>query len=209
MKNRRLKKPVIYGLYVLSFIAFFGAIYLIESNISVKEYKDKKDTYVTKTVLDNVVSVVATEQKLTRPYTSSEISILKNYYSKDASEDEQKGSIIYYENTYMQSSGISYGAKEDFDVIAVYDGTVVSVSEDELLGTTVKIKHSDDVISIYQSLKDVTVKAEDKILQGQILGTSGTSKLESDLGNHVYFELLVKNNAINPENAFGKTLSEI
>lgn len=209
MKNRKLKRSVIYGLYALSFIAFFGAIYLIESNVSVKEYQNKKDIYVTKTIFDDTVSVVASEKKLVRPYNNTELSILKNYYSKDATEDEQRGSIIYYENTYMQSSGISYGGKDDFDVVAVYDGTVLSVSEDKLLGATIKIKHSDDVISIYQSLKDVIVKENDKIQQGQILGTSGTSTLESDLGQHVYFELLVKEKPVNPENSFGKTLSEL
>ena len=57
----------------------------------------------------------------------------------------------------MQSTGVSYGGVDDFDVVAVLDGTVTSVREDELLGTIVEIKHNNNLTSVYQSLKDVSV----------------------------------------------------
>lgn len=209
MKERRLKKSVVYGIYALSLCAFFGLIYIIEGNNN-KTLKPKEEhKYVTKTIFDDTVSVVADEAKIIKPYTDTELKVLQNYYNYEASTDEQEKSIIKYENTYMQSSGISYGGKEDFDVVSVLDGKVIKVKDDKVLGKTVEIKHSDDVISVYQSLSDITVKENDTVTQGQIIAKGGVSNLQKDLKNHVYFEMLVKGNAVNPEKCYGKTLSEL
>lgn len=211
MKVRRLKKSVVYGLYAVSLFAFFGTIYLIESSISKKDFKNKKPeyTYVSKSIFDDTLSVVASEAKIIKPYTDNSLKILKKYYNYQDAESEQQKSIIYYENTYMQSSGISYGGKDDFDVVSVLDGTVISVKNDNIVGTTIEIKHSDDVISVYQSLDNVTVKENDTVKKGQVIGKGGISNINKDLGKHVHFEILIKGNAINPENCYNKSLSEL
>lgn len=211
MKTRRLKKSVVYGIYAVGLFAFFGTIYLIESNISNKNLKNSNtdNTYVSKSLLDDTVSVVAEEAKISKPYTDTELKVLQNYYNYKDAEEEQQRSIIYYENTYMQSSGISYGGKDDFDVVSILDGTVISVKTDNTVGTTVEIKHSDDVVSVYQSLAEITVKENDTVTQGQIIGKGGNSNLQKDLGTHVYFEIIVKGNAVNPESCYGKSLSEL
>ncbi len=211
MKTRRLKKSVVYGIYAVGIFAFFGTIYLIESNVSNKNLKkDNIDyTYVSKTIFDDTVSVVASEAKIVKPYTDSDIKVLQDYYNYKDSEEKQQKSIIYYENTYMPSSGISYGGKDDFDVVSILDGTVISVKEDNLNGTTVEIKHSDDVISVYQSLADVIVKENDTVTSGQIIGKGGQSNLNKDLGVHLYFEILVKGNPVNPLDCYNKSLSEL
>ena len=102
----------------------------------------------------------------------------------------------------MQSTGVSYGGVDDFDVVAVLDGTVTSVREDELLGTIVEIKHNNNLTSVYQSLKDVSVKKDDKVSQGQPIAKAGTSNIDTSLKNHVYFELIQDGKVINPEEQF-------
>ena len=102
----------------------------------------------------------------------------------------------------MQSSGVSYGKENVFDVVSIKDGTVIDVTEDELLGKTIQIKHSDDSISIYQSLSEVAVSKDEVVTRGQTIGKSGTSNVEKDLGNHVHFELIVAGNTVNPETYF-------
>ena len=67
----------------------------------------------------------------------------------------QENSIILFEDTYMQNSGVDYSLEEVFDVICILDGSVISVKEDNLLGTTVEVRHSNDLISVYQSLSEV------------------------------------------------------
>ena len=114
-----------------------------------------------------------------------------------------------YEDTYMQSSGVSYGGVDNFDVVAILDGTVISVEKDDILGNVVQIQHSNDLISVYQSLKDVKVKLNDTVKQGTVIGSAGESNIDKSLGNHLYFELINKNSIVNPELYFDKLLSEI
>ena len=198
MKKLNIKKSVLYGIYVIGIVSFFGTVFVIESLNNKKDLSKKEDTYVTKSIFDDTVDVVASEAKMIKPYTDPDIKIVQNFYNyKDESEKQQE-SIIYYQNTYMQSSGISYGGKTGFDVVSVFDGTVTSVKKDDTLGTTVEIKHSDNVVTVYQSLSDVTVKENETVIQGQIIGKSGTNKLDKDMGNHLHFELYANGQVADP-----------
>lgn len=209
MTERRLKKSVVYGIYSLGIIAVIGTIYLIESSISTGRLTDDDFTYVSKTIFDESIPVIAQDVKIARPYSDSEIKLVKSYYDYQADEETQKNSIIFHENTYMQSSGVAYGGKENFEVKSVLDGTVVDVKEDKLLGKIVEIKHSNDVISVYQSLSEVTVSKNDVVKQGDIIGKSGVSNISTELGNHLYFELIIKGTTVNPEEYFDKLVKEI
>ena len=209
MTNRRLKQSVIYGIYSLAFIAMIGLIYVIESNMPKKQFNNNEYSYVSKTIFDDVIPVVSTEEKISKPYNADDVKVLKTYYDYKGEETSQQNSLIYYENTYMQSGGISYGKDEVFDVISILPGTVEEVKEDEILGKVVKIKHNDNVISLYQCLSETTINKGDTVIQGQVIGQSGSCNLEKDIKNHVYFELIINNETVNPENYYGKTLNEI
>ena len=139
---------------------------------------------------------------ITRPYTSKNIEIGKNYYNYKDEEQNQEDSIIYYENTYIQNTGIDYISKEIFDINAVQDGKVISVTTDDITGTTIKIEHKNNIISVYQSVKDIKVKEQEQVKKGQIIATSGTNNISSDLGNHLHFELYKDNALVNPEDYF-------
>ncbi len=212
MKSRRLKKDVIYVLYGLAAIAFIGVIYAIQSvtssNASFQD--DEGYQYVSQTIFDHVTTVNAEDtSKILKPYNDSNVKLLKGYYDYKGESASQEDAIIYYENTYMQSSGVSYGTKEPFQVLSILDGEVTAVNDDDILGKTVQIKHDNDIVSVYQSLSEVTVKVGDKIKQGDVLGKSGKSNLDKDLGNHLYFELIIKDVNVNPEQYFDKSINEI
>lgn len=209
---RRLKKPVIYGIYGLSVCMLLGGIILLEIGANKKSH-DNTDTeyqYVSDTVLDSEEEpVVAQKETIIKPYTDNDIKILKDYYDYQAEESEQERSIIYYENTYMPSSGISYGKDNTFDVISILDGTVKEVKEDSTYGNIITIEHNKSIVSTYQSLSDITVKTGDTVKQGDIIAKSGKSNISSDLGNHVYFELSINGVTVNPENYYDKSVDEI
>ena len=212
MEHRRLKKSAIYVIYSIGIIALIGTIYLIERQISKDKFKDKNPdyNYVNKTIFDEEVPVIneANGISLIRPYTDQNVKIIKNYYDYKGEEEDQKNSIFYHEDTYMQSTGVSYGGVDDFDVVAVADGTVVSVKEDKLLGNVVEIRHNDNLTSVYQSLKDVKVKKDDKVTQGQPIAKAGTSNIDTSLNNHVYFELIKDGQLVNPEEYFNQNKTE-
>ena len=208
MTKRRIKRPVIYGIYAFVFALMIGAVYLVESKMNQTSFnQDQNYDYVSDTITEEDIPVVDTKEVVIRPYTDTEITIKKDDYKADATK--QENSIIYYENTYMQNSGISYGGKDSFDVVAILDGTVSDVKDDELLGKIVEIKHNNDVISVYQSLGEVSVKKGDAVSQGQNIGKSGTSNISKDLGSHLHFELIVKGQTVNPEEYYDKNISEL
>lgn len=173
--------------------------------------KDKENyTYVSSEILnDNVIATIKQENKkneaskVQRPYQDKNVKIVKNYYDYENSEN-QENSIIYYENTYIQNQGIDYSAGKTFEILSVADGEVISVTNDDIVGTTIKIKHDNDLISVYQSVEDVTINEKDKVTRGEVIAKSGTNAMGSDLGDHLHFELYVNGKSVNPENYFNK-----
>lgn len=209
MEHRRLRKSAIYLLYSLGFVLLVGIAYLIDGAFNNKTLDD--DTrYVNETIVDDETKpVVADEKKIIRPYKDENVKIVKDYYDYKADENAQMNSIIVYDKTYLQSTGVSYSNGAEFDVIAVLDGKVKSVKEDENLGMVVQLEHENNIISVYHSLKDLTIKEGDTISQGDIIGKSGTNNLEKDLGNHLYFEFIVNGINVDPEDYYDKTINEL
>lgn len=209
MKQRRLKKSVIPFVYVSAIVLVLGCAYMIESLVNQEGFKDEdKYGYVSETIFDNAEPVVNDDVVITRPYTDPDITVVKDYYDYKADSTKQENSLILYESTYLQNSGISFGGKENFDVTAILDGTVSSVEDDELLGKIIEVKHENNLISVYQSLSSANVKQGDTVKQGQVLGKSGTSNVEKDLGNHLHFELIDNGQTVNPNDYFDKKVEE-
>lgn len=201
-----------YGMYVGAVLLILGAIFLIEGNLtrqSLKEENKERPTYVSDTIFDTNIPVLGKDTKIIKPYTDQEVKIVRNYYDYQSDKNTQIGSIIYHENTYLQNSGVSYGGKENFDVVAILDGKVVDVKEDSLLGNIVEIEHSNEMLSIYQSLGEVSVKKGDTVKQGIVIGKSGTNNIGKDLGSHLDLELIIKGQTVNPESYYDKSVSEL
>ena len=108
----------------------------------------------------------------------------------------------------MQNSGIDYTNKETFDIVSILDGTVIEVTDNKILGKTIKIKHNNDLISTYQSLSEVSVKENDTVLRGQVIAKSGTCPLYSS-DNNLHFELTYQGKLVNPESYYNKSVDEL
>lgn len=213
MNSRRINRalmPVIYGVCV---IVFLFSMYFVQKFASKVFFTSNDDLeYVDGEIMnnqDNDVPVVSTSSQVTRPYLDSSVSISKTFYDYEAEASEQEKSIIFYEGTYIQNSGVDYASENVFDVISVLDGTVISVETSDILGTTVEIRHSNDLISVYQSLSEVSVKKDDQVIQGQIIAKSGLSNINKDIGNHLHFELYYKGKIVNPEEYYNKSVDEL
>ena len=144
-----------------------------------------------------------------RPYNDDTIQILQNYYDYKGDKSVQEKSLILYENTYLQNSGIDYGNNNEFDVLSIYEGKVLDVREDNILGKTVDIEHSNNLISTYQCLNKVNVKKGDTVGINDLIGTSGLCNINKDLGNHLHLEVSYDGKIINPESIYEKSLENI
>ena len=203
-KNLKLRPFVLPTIYVLSILTLIISVYYTAKTLKTSE--ESYNTYVTEAILDNDIPVVNTKITMISPYKDANVTIGKGFYDYKGDSDSQEKSIIFYENTYMQNSGVSYSSEKIFDVISVLDGIVISVESNDILGTTVEIRHDNDLISVYQSLSNVNVKKDDKVIQGQIIAKSGLSNIEKDLGNHLHFELYYKGKIVNPDEYYNKSL---
>lgn len=209
MTKRRLKKNVSYALYGLVFLAVFGAIFSIESATS-PSLKNPEVSYVSKTIIEEVDQpVVSINNIIKRPYNNDSVKIVKDYYDYKDEAVEQENSIIYYSDTYLQSSGVSYSADVPFDVISILDGVVTNITENDLLGNIVEIDHGNGIIGYYQSLTDIIVKKGDNVSQGTVLAKSGLSNIAKDLNEHLNFELSINGKLVNPEEYFERNISDI
>lgn len=220
MKRRKLKPFVVPMMYVASIAMLLGSVYFVERLINNSMFQSDEVEEVQEVILDDSVEeddyinssdvpVVSTDPVIVRPYTNGNVKIVKNYYDYQADSASQEGSIVYYGNTYMQNSGVDYGMDGEFEVVSILDGTVMEVIDDEIMGKTIKIKHSNDLISVYQSMGSVDVKADDAVTQGMIIGRSGEANVSPELGNHLHFELYHKGSVVNPENYYEKQLGEL
>ena len=185
-------------------ISFLGNILQSKveyGNMAVSTLKDNV-TPVGKT--DNVV-----ESRIERPYVSSNVSISKSFYDMTDDEAKQQNSLVYYENTYLQNSGVLYSSTSAFDVICAIDGKVTNVSKDEILGNFVEITHNPNLKTIYYSLSEVQVKKDDTVMSGDVLGKSGDNSLNGETENCLLFEVYHNGTAIDPEDFYNMSIEDL
>ena len=103
-------------------------------------------------------------------------------------------------NRYSSHLAVDYYAPEGTNVLAVFDGSVLSVESTFLQGTTITIDHGNGLYSIYNSLADGdSVSVGQKVSQGDIIGqVSTTNRQEYKDGAHLHFEVKENGKLIDP-----------
>ena len=213
-KRKKVLKPFVLPVAIVlcSIVVALGSVTLNNSLKVAQEISDKNYLFVTSEILPNnsIPVILETEETvIKKPYDGQGVTIAKSFYDYKKSEEDQQSSIIYYQDTYIQNTGVDYASETEFAILAILGGKVMSITEDDIVGKTIKIKHSNDMISVYQSLKETNVKIDDEVMQGQKIGISGNNEIHSEISNHLHFELYVSNKLVNPEEFYGKKLGEI
>ena len=210
MKNNIRRKLIIPSIYVVAFLIISLCVIVVGKGLNYYSKNQEKTDYVNKEVVkDNTPNVKEESKKIIKPYTDESVSIGKYYYDYKSDEKSQEKSIVYYEGTYMQNSGVDYISDKTFDVVSVLDGEVLSIKEDKNLGNIVEVKHDKDLITVYQGLDKVNVKKGETINQSDVIGTSGSSKVNKDYKNYVHFEVYHKGELIDPEKFYSYKLEDL
>lgn len=210
MNKRKLRPFVMPMIYGIACAAIIMTLVLLDSTQNQKVVKDTSDyVYVNSTILTNEVPVAKEDTTILKPYVSEKVQISKKFYDIESSDEEKQNAIIYYNDTYMQNSGILYKSEESFDIVSILDGTVVDVKKDEVLGNVVEIKHSNNIISTYEGLSEVNVKKDQLINQGDTIGKSGKIEVGETIENGLLFELIYEGKIVNPEKYFDKKVNEL
>lgn len=96
--------------------------------------------------------------------------------------------------------GVDLAAEAGAVVRAAADGTVESVVNDDLYGTTVTISHAGGIKTVYSNLADTpTVKVGDAVSAGDVIGSVGeTAICEIGEPSHLHFAMSRDGKSVSP-----------
>jgi len=101
--------------------------------------------------------------------------------------------LVYNETLedWRTHDGVDIAAAVGDAVLSASSGTVFSVDDDPLMGTTVVIDHADGCRTSYANLQaNPAVAEDDKVSAGQIIGAVGeTAVAEAAQGPHLHFSV--------------------
>ena len=102
--------------------------------------------------------------------------------------------------------GVDIAAPQGTAVVAAAAGQVYTVYEDDIMGTTVVIRHDDGYVTTYASLApELNVAVGDPVELGQTLGTVGeTALIETAMGPHVHFSVKCNDEVMDPAEFLGQ-----
>lgn len=210
-RSRRLKEWVNVSILVLFIVGVIGITSYISKSVFMA-LKVDNNSYVLRDIVDvgtNIPVNSEVKKVIEMPFNDTTVTVQINFYDTESRNEDQEKSLILYDNTYMPNTGILYGSTNTFDVLAVYEGTVESVVEDEVFGSIVTVKHNNNLVTKYSSITNVTVKVGDTVNAGEILGTSGINKVTSVTQNMLLFEMIYNGKYVNPANYYEKSVEEM
>ncbi len=213
MKKRKLKGFVLPSIYIITIIVLAIGITFFANNLMEKEPSNTNIEYdssvFNQTEESEEINVNnEVDNQISKPYIGTDVTISKDYYKEDDTPENQEKALIYYENTYMKNTGILYASENVFDVIAVTDGTVKEIKNDEILGTVLTLEGKNGLTCIYYTLGEVLVKEKDEVKQNDILAKSGQSQIETTKQT-LLFETYLDGALTDPNNIFGKKIEEL
>lgn len=209
MTRKRLKDWV---LPLLSVFVAIGAIfcYFLLSYIFNYDHQFKNSIFTTDVLIEDTITVnEEINTTIIKPFTDEKVTISKYYYHSKDDNERQTNSLIKYQNIYMPNTGILYSSDEQFNVVAISDGTITSIKEDEILGYIIEIEHQNNLVTIYQSVSNVTLEEGTTVKQGDVIATSGPNSLENEKANCLHFEVYKDGSLLNPESIYNIEIENI
>jgi len=209
VKSKKVVEVVSLSFLILFVVGIIGVTSFISKNIFYA-LKGDDNSFVLKDIASSDLPVINEVKKVVeKPFNDEKTNINVNFYSKTSSKEEQEKALILYDNTYMPSTGIIYSNENAFDILAVAEGKIEDIKEDEIFGTIITIKHTNNLTTKYSSIKDAKVNVGDTVNTGEIIGTSGVNKVTSVSENMLYFEMIHNGKYVNPEEYYNKEIEEM
>ena len=206
MRKKRLKGFVVPIFSAIILSGLFITILSLNKTSDIPTVSDENYAYVNDSIIHDALPTLSEDYVIIKPYQDDKVSIYKKFYD---GENNKEDAIIYYNDTYMQNSGVLYNSENEFSIVSILDGEVIELKKDNILGYIVEIKHDNNLISTYQGLKSVNVKKGEEITQNTLIGKSGEINLDVNLKNALLFELIKDGKYVNPELYFNKKIKEL
>lgn len=117
-------------------------------------------------------------------------------YTKVSSEFGNRNHPVLGVNLFH--NGVDLAAPGGSDILAAYDGTVVSASYTAAMGNYVMIDHGDGLYTVYMHASKLLVSQGQEVSRGQkiaLVGSTGRST-----GNHLHFSVRLNGEYVSPWN---------
>ncbi|MDE6967430.1 MAG: M23 family metallopeptidase [Clostridia bacterium] len=101
-------------------------------------------------------------------------------------------------NRYDAHLGVDITGQDGSEVLAGFEGTVLSVTNDAYNGGVVTIDYGKGYIATIKLLKDVTVKKGDKVKETTVIGKIGKFQFECKEEPHIHMELQQDKKMVDP-----------
>lgn len=193
---------VIIFMVLISLVVFNGIGSYLKENVNYRYTLDG-------VFEDDIVPVMKTDSEfIVRPYIDSNVKVGKYFYDYESNIEHQEESLILYENIYMQNTGVDYISDDDFDIVSVLDGEVISIEDSELYGKILTIKHSDTLCTVYSNIDNILVDIGSIVSQGEIIASSTKTEISNN-NSMLHFEVIHNGDYMDPENLYTLKVSDI
>jgi len=159
---------------------------------------------------DDTIAVMSEGEEMQWPVVDfGKMEIALQYYDANGTNEEKQASMVLQasSSTFTPHVGVDLVKPDNttFDVLAALSGKVTHVEKGHPTnGDTVEISHGNGLVTIYQSLSDVSVKEGDEVKQGTAIAKAGRNDLEKDEGIHLHFEARQDGKVVNPNDLIKK-----
>ena len=155
-------------------------------------------------VNDSASDVPYTEETTTsKPETEKITYILpvEGNISKGYSDTALQYSATY--GDLRLHTGVDILCENGSDIKSAGSGTVKSVTEDVNFGRVITVEYSDEITVKYCGMGSVNVKENDKVVTGDVIGTSGNIPSECADNPHIHVEVILDGTNASPLVALG------
>ena len=208
-KKLRLRGYVIPTIFTILILAIFYSGYKIWEIVDSETESYAPVDYIDKSTNERIYPTISVPDEIIKPYVDESVTVAIPYYDVNGNDQEQQKSLIYYQNIYMQNTGVMYIGDNEFNVVSVLDGNVKNIKDDTIMGKIVEIEHSNNLITIYQSLASTNMTVGQEVKQGEIIGMSGKNEIVDNSKFALHFELYKDGELINPEDFYNLSVSEL
>lgn len=210
MKKKLLEKDGFYlALFICVCLVAIGGVWFtskrvdnLASNDLINKGKEDELHLIQDGKDDSIPTATESEENLAKAKekaeAKSQLSFIGNKVIREYSEKEPSYSKTL--DMWEIHKGLDVSANNGQEIKSLFNGKVVDVFNDDQYGMSVKVSYDNDVSVVYSNLgKDVLVKKDDAVKQGQALGKAGnTSAVESEEEIHVHIQAFKGTELIDP-----------
>jgi murein DD-endopeptidase MepM/ murein hydrolase activator NlpD len=128
-------------------------------------------------------------------------------FGTDILRDYSNGDLVYLPtlDDWRSHDGVDFSGALGNEILAIQDGTVKSVTDDDLWGTVVELDHGNGLVARYCGVDSASApKQGAKLKRDAVLGKLGSIPCEVIDAPHLHLEILVSGKVVDPLAAMNK-----